>query len=94
MNLYDIIRRPVVTEKNTMLGEQGKYAFEVATRANKVEIKKAVELAFKVNVVAVNVIHMPGKVRRVGKSHGVTSPWKKAIVTLKPGQKIEIFEGV
>jgi len=94
MNLYDILRRPVVTEKNTMLAESGKYAFEVAMQANKIQIRNAIETAFKVDVVTVNIVHMPGKMRRVGKSHGLSSPWKKAIVTLKPGQKIEVFEGV
>ncbi|TAK36292.1 MAG: 50S ribosomal protein L23 [Chloroflexota bacterium] len=94
MNLYDILRRPIVTEKNTMLAEGGKYVFEVATQANKIQIRRAVETAFKVDVVTVNVVHMPGKMRRVGKSRGLTSSWKKAIVTLKAGQKIEVFEGV
>ncbi len=91
---YEIIRRPIITEKTTMLGEQGQYAFEVARTANKVDVKRAVEQVFKVNVRAVNIIHVRGKTRRMGRSQGVTTPWKKAIVTLQEGQRIELFQGV
>ncbi len=91
---YEIIRRPIITEKTTMLGEQGQYAFEVARTANKVDVKRAVEQVFKVNVRAVNIIHVRGKTRRMGRSQGVTAPWKKAIVTLQEGQRIELFQGV
>jgi len=91
---YEVLRRPVITEKNTLLVEQNKYTFEVAQAANKPQIKEAVEKAFKVKVASVNVIHMPGKMRRAGRQRGMTSPWKKAIVTLEPGNKIELFEGV
>ena len=94
MHLYDVIRRPVITEKNTLLSEQNKYTFEVAKDANKPQIKAAVEMAFKVKVVSVNVIHVPGKMRRAGRRRGMTPSWKKAIVTLVPGDKIELFEGV
>lgn len=94
MHLYEVLRRPVVTEKNTLLQEQHKYTFEVARGADKHQIKLAVEKAFKVKVTAVNVITIPAKTRRVGRRQVATSPWKKAVVTLKPGQKIEIFEGV
>ena len=94
MNLYEILRRPIVTEKNTVLQEQSKYTFEVARGADKYQIKLAVEKAFKVNVVAVNVITVPGKTRRAGRRMKTMGPWKKAIVTLKPGQKIQLFEGV
>ena len=94
MHLYEVLRRPIITEKNTALQEQQKYTFEVAHGADKRRIKLAVEKAFKVNVVAVNVISVPGKSRRVGRRHVATSPWKKAVVTLKPRQKIELFEGV
>ena len=72
----------------------GKYTFEVAREANKAQIKEAVEHAFKVSVASVNVIHVPGKMRRAGRQRGLTSSWKKAIVTLEPGNKIELFEGV
>lgn len=94
MHSYEVLRRPVITEKNTMLIEQNKYAFEVARDANKPQIKEAVEKAFKVKVSSVNVIHVPGKMRRAGRQRGMTSSWKKAVVTLEPGNKIELFEGV
>jgi large subunit ribosomal protein L23 len=94
MHSYEVLRRPVITEKNTLLIEQNKYSFEVAREANKTQIKDAVEKAFKVKVTSVNVIHVPGKMRRAGRRRGMTSSWKKAVVTLEPGQKIELFEGV
>ena len=94
MHLYQVLRRPIITEKNTALQEQNKYAFEVAEKANKHQIKQAVEKAFKVKVVGVNVLTVPGKTRRVGRRQVKTSPWKKAVVTLEAGQKIEFFEGV
>jgi large subunit ribosomal protein L23 len=68
MNQYDIIRRPIVTEKSSLLKEEGnQYVFEVATSANKIEIAKAIELLFKVKVVAVRVMNIDGKTRRLGK---------------------------
>ena len=94
MHLYEVLRRPLITEKNTALQAENKYAFEVAGEANKLQIKQAVEKAFKVNVTAVNVMTVPGKTRRIGRRQVLTQSWKKAIVTLKPGDKIEIFEGV
>ena len=94
MHLYAVLRRPLITEKNTMLQAQGKYAFEIAREANKPQIKQAVEKAFKVKVLAVNVMTVPAKTRRVGRRQVLTQSWKKAIVTLKPGDKIELFEGV
>ena len=94
MHLYEVLRRPLITEKNTMLQAQGKYVFEVAGEANKHQIKQAVEKAFKVGVTAVNVMTVPGKTRRVGRRVVLTPSRKKAIVTLKPGDRIEIFEGV
>ena len=94
MHLADVLRRPLVTEKNTILQAQNKYAFEVAKEANKPQIKQAVEKAFKVKVTSVNVIKVAGKTRRVGRQLVSTPSWKKAIVTLRPGDKIEIFEGV
>ena len=94
MHLYEVLRRPLITEKNTMLQAQGKYAFEVAAEANKHQIKEAVEKAFKVKVMAVNVMTVPGKTKRVGRRMVLTPSRKKAIVTLKPGDKIELFEGV
>ena len=94
MHLYEVLRRPLITEKNTVLQTQNKYAFEIADGANKPMIKQAVEKAFKVKVTKVNVITMQGKTKRVGRRQVQTNPWKKAIVTLKPGDKIEFFEGV
>ncbi len=94
MHLYEILRRPLITEKSTALQAQGKYAFEVAREANKPQIKQAVEKAFKVEVTAVNVMIASGKRRRLGRRQLPAHPWKKAIVTLKPGDKIELFEGV
>ncbi len=93
MHLYEVLRQPLISEKNTALQAQGKYVFEVAKETNKHQIKQAVEKAFKVKVTAVNVMTVPGKERRVGKRQVLTQSWKKAIVTLKPGDKIEIFEG-
>ncbi len=94
MHLYQVLRRPLITEKNTALQAQGKCAFEVAREANKPQIKQAVEKAFKVKVTTVNVSTVPGKRRRMRGRPVLTQSWKKAIVTLKPGDKIEFFEGV
>ena len=94
MHLYEVLRRPLITEKNTVLQAQGKYVFEVANEANKKQIKQAVERAFKVEVTAVNVMTMPGKRRRMGRRQILSRAWKKAVVTLKPGDSIELFEGV
>ncbi len=94
MQLFEVIRRPLVTEKNTALQVQGKYAFEVAREANKNQVKEAVEKSFKVSVTAVNMISVRGRERRVGRRMVTGSSWKKAVVTLKTGDKIQIFEGV
>ena len=96
MHLYEVLRRPLITEKYTVLQAQGKYAFEVAGEASKPQIKQAVEKAFKVKVTAVNVMIVPGKRRRMARlgRRKMSSPsWKKAVVTLKEGDKIELFEG-
>lgn len=94
MNIYEILQRPLITEKSALLGESSKYTFEVRNEANKHQIQEAVEKIFKVNVVSVNIVHVPGKSRRVGRQKVLTRAWKKAIVTLQPGEKIELFEGV
>lgn len=94
MHLYEVLRRPLVTEKSTVLQGLNKYAFEIVDGANKLQVKQAVEKAFKVTVTGVNVITMQGKKKRMGRREVVTLPWKKAIVTLKAGDKIEFFEGV
>ena len=94
MHLYEVLRRPLITEKNTELQARGKYAFEVAQESNKRQIKQAVEKAFKVKVDAVNVMTVSPKMRRIRGREVATQSWRKAIVTLKPGDKIEFFEGV
>ncbi len=94
MNLHDIIRRPLITEKATDLQAQDKYVFEVAKTANKVQVKTAVEKAFDVHVVDVNMITVPGKMKRRGRRQVATTPWKKAVVSLRAGDKIAYFEGV
>jgi large subunit ribosomal protein L23 len=94
VQLFEVLRRPVVTEKNTALQAQGKYVFEVDRDANKDQIKQAVEKAFKVTVTKVNIMTVRGQEKRVGRRVVAGSPWKKALVTLKSGDKIQIFEGV
>jgi large subunit ribosomal protein L23 len=95
MDTYQIIKRSLVTEKSTVeRDERNKYVFEVHRRANKIEIGKAVEKVFKVKVLDVRVMNVSGKKKRVGRIVGEKCAWKKAIVTLAPGSRIEIFEGV
>jgi len=94
MHIYEVLRRPLITEKSTVLQGLNKYVFEVADGSNKLMIKQAVEKAFKVTVTGVNVVTMQGKKKRMGRREVISLPWKKAIVTLKPGDKIEFFEGV
>ncbi len=94
MHLFDILQRPLVTEKNTRLQMQNQYAFEVAKEATKPQIKQAVEKAFRVKVINVNVINVAGKTKRIGRRLYNTQSWKKALVTLRDGDKIELFEGV
>ena len=93
--LHQIIRKPLITEKASLQKEVGNtVAFEVSLNANKIEIKKAVEEAFKVTVKSVNVLNMRGKVKRMGRNLGRRRHWKKAVVTLQEGSTIEFFEGV
>lgn len=94
MNVLEVLRRPVITEKSTALQALNKYAFEVAPGANKILIKQAVETAFNVKVAAVNVMTVPGKHKRMGRRITLTPAWKKAIVTLRSGHKITFVEGV
>lgn len=95
MNANTIIKRPIMTEKLSQRGgEVSRYAFEVDLRANKLEIKRAIEEAFKVKVEKVNTVTMPGKARRLGGRYAEKQPWKKAIATLKKGERIELYEGV
>jgi len=93
---YKVILRPVITEKSTWLKENNReVCFEVDRRANKVEIKQAVEYLFKIKVESVRVLNKRGKMRRVGRNEGRRKDWKKAYVKLKEGEKmIEYFEAV
>jgi len=93
-NPRDILKRPVITEKSMALQEENKYTFVVDLNANKVEIKKAVEELFKVKVEKVRTMRVKGKLKRVRNVVGRRPDIKKAIVTLKEGDKIELFEGV
>ncbi|MBW2039370.1 MAG: 50S ribosomal protein L23 [Deltaproteobacteria bacterium] len=91
---YRVIKRPLITEKaNILKDEENKVAFIVDREANKLEIKEAVERLFKVKVLKVNVSTMKGKPRRIGRSIGKRPDWKKAVVTLKPENRIDFFEG-
>ncbi|MGZ6274584.1 MAG: 50S ribosomal protein L23 [Syntrophales bacterium] len=95
MDIYHTIRRAVITEKSTAAKDEGnKYIFEVDRRVNKVEVATAVEKLFKVKVLDVHVMNIVGKKKRVGRIMGEKRSWKKAIVTLAPGNRIEIHEGV
>ena len=93
-DLTRVIVRPVVTEKTTDMGESNKFVFEVARAANKVEIKQAVERFFGVKVVDVRTMNMKGKPKRLGRHEGMRAGWKKAIVTVGDGEKIDIFDTV
>ncbi len=93
MNPWKTLERPVVTEKSTLMGESGKYVFRVHRRATKDDIRVAIEAAFDVTVTGVNTLKVPGKVKTYrGRPHKGPS-WKKAIVTLQPGDTIQLFEG-
>jgi large subunit ribosomal protein L23 len=96
MNLYQVLRRPVLTEKSDYQRDDNQYVFEVDRSANKHQIKEAVETIFDVQVVAVNTMIMKPKRRRMGRKKVVTRPaWKRAVVTLAPGERIqEFFEGI
>jgi large subunit ribosomal protein L23 len=94
MHILDILRKPLITEKNARLQEANQYAFEVSSDATKPQIKAAVETAYKVTVTGVNVMIVKGKEKRMGRSLYRKPDWKKALVTLKAGDKIQLFEGV
>lgn len=95
MNPSDILKRPLITEKATLLkGTSNAVCFEVDRRAKKKQIQEAVEKMFKVKVVDVRTMTVAGKVKRRGRTAGLRPGWKKAVVTLSAGQKIEFFEGV
>jgi large subunit ribosomal protein L23 len=95
MNKFDVLRRPVFTEKSDDMRLASKYVFEVDRRANKVLVKQAVEAAFNVKVLDVNIMNIPATMGHYGRRRVISeSAWKKAIVTLAPGDKISFFEGV
>jgi len=92
-NVYEVIKRPIISEKSTALAEVGgRYAFEVAPQANKIEIKDAVQQLFNVKVRRVHTMMVHGKMKRTAKALTKRSNWKKAIVTLAEGQKIDFFQ--
>ncbi len=93
-NPRDVLKKPIVSERSTSLMEQNKYSFYVNPEANKIEIKNAVQELFKVTVTEVRTMNVKGKAKRMGKYLGRTADRKKAIVTLKQGDKIEIIEGM
>lgn len=89
-----VIRRPLITEKSTRQKEEGgQYVFEVHRDANKIEIQSAIERLFKVKVLQVRTSNVMGKIKRLGKRYGKRPDWKKAIITLKEGDRIDFFEG-
>lgn len=90
----DVLKKPIVSERSMGLTTENKYSFYVDPKANKIEIKQAVQELFKVTVTDVNTMNVKGKTKRMGKHLGRTANRKKAIVTLKEGDKIEIFEGM
>ncbi len=95
MNRYDIIKRPVITEKtNIQKEEHNQLSFEVDKQANRVEITRAIEKIFSVKVAKTRTVHVKGKIKRRGRILGKRKDWKKAIVTLMPGERIDFFEGV
>jgi large subunit ribosomal protein L23 len=88
---YEAVKQPHISEKATYLAEDGQYVFVVDSRSNKQEIKKSIEGIYGVNVLSVNLIKIPAKKRRLGRTEGFRKGYKKAIVTIKEGQKIEII---
>jgi large subunit ribosomal protein L23 len=91
MDKFQVIKRPIVTEKSTKLSQKNQYTFEVDRNANKIEIKKAVEELFNVKVVSVNVVNEIAKAKRVGQHSGFKPAVSKAIVTLAEGSKIDVY---
>ena len=94
MHSFEILRRPIITEKSTLMQDEGRYVFEVSTGATKHQIKKAVQEAFDVRVTKVNTMNMRGKSKKYGPRATLKKSWKKAIGTLAYGESIAIFEGV
>ena len=95
MNPYEVIKKPLLTEKSTVMKEKNnQYCFEVSSKATKADVRNAVEGLFNVKVTDVRTMQYRGKTKRVGRSVGSRRDWKKAVVTLKEGMGIELFEGV
>ena len=95
MEHYEIVKKTILTEKSTVAkDEANKYVFEVDPRANKIEIGQAIEKLFKVKVLDVNIMNIQGKSKRTGRIMGRRKSWKKVVVTLAPGSRIELYEGV
>jgi large subunit ribosomal protein L23 len=93
-NLYEVLKRPLITEKSTIeKAASNKLFFEVDRNANKIQIKQAVEQIFKVDVLEVTTSNVKGKVKRVGRYLTQEPAWKRAVVTIKPGQRVQFFEG-
>lgn len=90
----DIVLEPIISEKTVRLKEENKYVFKVDWKANSTEIGKSIEKKFKTKVAKVNILKMPGKKKSLGKYSGKTSRWKKAIVTLKKGERIKELENI
>ena len=94
LHIFEVLRRPLITEKSTILQDgHNKYAFEVDSRANKVQVKTAVEESFSVKVTEVNMLTVRGKRKRFGRRLVQRPSWKKALVSLQAGDKIQLFEG-
>ena len=94
MELHRVLVKPTITEKSTILQESGKYTFEIAPKANKVEVKEAVEKSFNVTVLDVNISKLRGKRKRYGPRAVKQPDVKKAVVTLRPGDRINLIEGL
>lgn len=94
MELQEVLVKPLITEKSTLLQDSGKYVFQVALKANKIMVKEAVEWAFGVKVVSVNICWNRGKVKRFGPRMSRTPNVRKAVVTLRAGDRIQIIEGL
>jgi large subunit ribosomal protein L23 len=93
MEARELVKRPLITEKTTKLMEENKYCFLVDPKANKTQIKQAIEEIFKVKVKTVSTFNRLGKIKRMGRNEGRRPSWKRAIVTLEAGSRIEFFEG-
>ncbi len=94
MNIHQVLLKPTITEKSTMLQESGRYTFQIAPKANKIQVKEAVEKNFNVTVLGVNITKLHGKRKRYGARVKKMSDTKKAVVTLKAGDRINLIEGL